>query len=236
MALMLDHPTTVGSIGSHFKATGAGDGRGIYTFGRATLMSREEGLEVGPDGEITRCDYDYYGAYGFHEWDEAAGACVCGITDRPSPGTGSHGFWLNDVRYYQHVLEVLPYGYVIYLELPSFEAEEAYIHEPNVYSTCTRTLQEMMRSIWEWAQAYENFDNTGIVAETAFNMWNELSPPPQVAAWIQNSVPEQAVSRYLRGVENARERAGVTPPPPPMVDEWLTMLMEREQGIARVRG
>lgn len=205
---------TFGTIGYYDKEIGINDNKGIFAVCKVinVPLSDEEYLDQ------DRCDRGSIGPSGFHIWNEETSKCSCGLEERPNEITKDHIITIEDVAAYSCVIEALPYGFVVYIEMHDSELEEEMIRWPH---HC-RTLQEILRYIVEWAWAYEELGNREEIAEVCHGMMIVLDVPKDIYDWIVATIPPEKVGRYLAGHPDARART--TEVIPDLSDEasaWL---------------
>jgi len=209
--LFSDHYDQPGAPGYYHKIVGATDNIGVFALTRAGISP--DLAEVYPH---VRCDSAATGPLSFHY--EVDGKCVCGSDELPDPFTGDHVVLAEDLTMYYPVIEALPYGFIVYLELDEDEKEEHMIRRP--YHT--RTLQEMLRYLVEWDWAYRELGSTEEVAIVSHGMLDVMGFPDNLRQWVINQIPYEKLGRFLRGDSDANART--TEPIPELsmeINEWL---------------
>lgn len=209
----------LGAVGSFWRSWGVNDHKGIFSLSSVRAVMPDNSVEVGKDGvNRVRCDRNAYGPYGFHTWIEAEGRCTCGRTEQAEPSMGHHLMTLENIHFVCPVVDIFPYGYILYFEC-SAEHEAEMIHGYDCEST--RTLQEVIRLMMEWDIAHTVFGNTEPIAVASHNMLRHLAPPDEVLDWVWNNVPPQKVQRFLSGDTDARSRLPDTPVMSEDFDHWI---------------
>lgn len=213
-----DHPQHLGAVGFWAKEVGVNDQRGFFAVSGA--VANGQNVQQQKDG-LVRCDSEKIGPYGFHRWDAVAGVCSCGSTDQPEPAMGHHIITLDNLATVAVVIEALPHGYILYFELHDIAAEEECVQMP--HSDCARTLQELFRLLAEWDFAYTELGSTELIAETCHGILQTLEMPESVRSFLLNDMPDEKVSRFIKGDPDARSRAPLPDIPalPTDFDEWL---------------
>lgn len=93
----------------------------------------------------------------------------------------------------------------------------------DVHPQCAaHTIEELFRLIIEWAWAYTELGNAEPMAESCHNVLKILQMPLEVRQALIDSVPEQAVARYLRGDQEALNVADSDPGPVPAFSQWMS--------------
>ena len=221
---MSDQPasedTEVLSLWDYFyKFIGKTDNFGLFMF---TKLDKPTNFMPITDRD-RRCDYYASAApRGFHLWDEVAGVCTCGRTDKPDTLTAAH-FVLPDLKCLYPVLDCSPYGAILYCEFHDEDKELEQLE--GVLNTYTRTLQEQLRYLAEWDYCAREFGNTEEVAVTAQGMMSVLAMPEFLYDWLITTVPPEKVGRYLAGHPNARARS--SEPIPNLIIPFWDWLKEK---------
>lgn len=136
-----------------------------------------------------RCDRGYYGPHRFVE----------DIPDR---------VFNNDfnILYYESVLSVPRYGHIVYLETTDKTSLGSYLVDNAVVPAWTRTIQELLRLIYEWSLvASAPFNNTDRISECATGFIEHMKFTISEIEAL-NDLPQMQVFNYLSGSENARVR------------------------------
>jgi len=216
---MNDLPTNLGGLGSYDRAQGVTDHVGFFAISGAAPI---------PSTSTDRCDVQTWGPYGFHKRDEGDELCSCGLDHEPDPVMGHPHLTMANIRFVSVVLDVLPHGYILYFETHTQEVEDLALYEA-MHPDCAKTLQEILRLLWEHSQSYELFDDRSAVAVAAHAMIAQMQPLPEVVEWLTAAVPGQAVERYFNGNPRARARVDGVPRIGQPADEWVTAVALRGQ-------
>ena len=141
------------------------------------------------DGGDWRCDKGMYGPKAFEE--EQVSRVITDIAQ---------------VVIYEPFLSINGIGHMIYLESNS-SSELANEKLNNSIAPFTgRTLQEVLRLIYEWSiLAKEPFNATGHCAVAANSFLNNLSFTEQELQTISD-LPQMQIGQFISGSENARQR------------------------------
>lgn len=213
-----DEPNEPGAVGYFDKIVGVNDNKGFFAVCKMIVVPPKDVIE----GEDDRCDRGTYGPSGLHRWDETANQCSCGSTEQPNEITGDHVIVLEDLLAYYPILEAIPHGFVVYIELKDAALEEEAIRWPHH----TRTLQEMLRYIIEWSWAHDALGNREEIAVICKGIVDTLSVPSFVEEWVLADVPPEKVGRYLQGHPDARARTTEPIPELPAdVSAWIHELI-----------
>lgn len=84
--------------------------------------------------------------------------------------------------------------------------------------TCARTAHELFRLLLEWDYAYEQFGNREPAAQRCHDAMGYLGMPDAVKQELLALVPDQAVARYIKGLEPFTGPTSC--PEPPLFAEW----------------
>ena len=210
--LLKDEPNHMGAVGYFAKTVNGTDQNGMFGFASAQLISLEW-------NEKGRCDGGVIGPMNFHTPDED-GNCSCGKLD-PNPVYGimcEDGVGFPSLRMSCPVISLLPHGYISYIESHDKNADDLFV--VSHWNVEARTLQELLKLMFEWRDAYVLLGVDVAPAITADLLLTELDVPAELEEWIRSDVPDQFVVKYLSGSTDARERTT----PPDMPDElsyWL---------------
>ena len=214
-----DCPKEHGRFGFWEKIVGDTDDVGFFGIAQHIPLRNIQTV----DGEVSRCDAtSHKGPQGFHEW--LGDRCSCGKTEPPYPLTGNHYIAFGQLAAIFPVIEVLPYGHIMYFELYNSENEIKTINEP--HSDCARTLQEVFRLLLEWDYAYRELGNRERIAEVSYGMVQVLQIPESIKTWLLTELPMEKVSRFLAGVPNAQDRADISEIPA-LSDEFSEWLYDK---------
>lgn len=161
------------------------DPRGAFTFVESIVA-------VGPQGEW-RCDVGGY----------------TGIKFADGPSIAEH---VNELKYVEMVLSVNATAHLVYAEKHDGIAINQHYVSGHPMPTAGRTVQEVLRLIWEWAESTkEPLNNTEPIAVKAREFLSAMRLTAAEEAAIAAQTPMQ-VSRYLMGHTDARMRPeGVQP-------------------------
>lgn len=218
MQTLDDEPSYPGGLGYFAKQIGVNDNKGFFAVAKMISVP----LRDLPEDADNRCDRGSVGPSGFHIWDADKQVCVCGSTDEPDEVTRDHAIRVSDLVTGVPVIEAIPFGFIIYVELKNEELENEAIRWPHH----TRTLQEMFRYIVEWAWAHDELGNREEIAVVCRGIVDVLEMPNNIYEWIVSEIPPEKVGRFLQGHPDARART--TEVIPNMSDEfsaWLRTLM-----------
>jgi hypothetical protein len=122
---------------------------------------------------------------------------------------------------FEHLLTVNGVGSIIYIESRNETPRGTYLIGNSVAPATTRTFQEMIRLVWEWAMLAEapfhSTDRTAVQA-SAFLGWIDLTTreTEHIA-----SMPDMQIGRFLSGATDARRRPDDNPPMTPVIESLL---------------
>lgn len=211
--LLQDEPSHMGAVGYFAKTVNGTDQIGMFGFASAQFIP----LKWNEEG---RCDGGVIGPMSFHAPD-GNGNCSCGKLD-PNPVYGimcENGFGdQNLLRISSQVISLLPHGYISYIEAHDKDADDLFV--VSHWNVEARTLQELLKLMFEWRDAHILLGVDAAPAITADLLLTELDVPAELEEWIRSEVPDQFVVKYLSGSTDARERTT----PPDMTDKlsyWL---------------
>jgi hypothetical protein len=197
-----------GNVAKMHKIVGETDNIGLFCLTRAQVISEETG----------RCAALKTGPMSFHTWNEVNQVCSCGLATAPNLFTGDHYVEPDMIDGYQVILEGLPYGFVVYVELIADVLEEQMAY----MDYHCRTLQEMLRYLVEWSWAYTDLGSTQEVARTAHGVLVSLELPDEMRQWVIDTIPFERLGRFLRGDQDANARTTeAIPSLREDIDEWL---------------
>jgi hypothetical protein len=203
-----EEPFQDGLVPRMNKIIGETDNIGLFCLTRADVVLEESG----------RCNPLTTGPASFHVWDEESNLCSCGLDKQPDIFTGDHFVDIQMIDGYHVLIEGMPYGFIVYVELIADVLEDQMALMPY---HC-RTLQEMFRYLVEWSWAYTDLGSQEEVARVAHGMLISMNFPDEMRQWIIDSVPFEKLGRFLRGDLNANERTiEEIPPLRDDIDEWL---------------
>ena len=134
---------------------------------------------------------------------------------------GHHIITMENLKNIYVVKDILPYGFIVYMELENPQDEISCCELP--HSDCARTLQELFRLMIEWESAHLNFGSKEQIAEVCHGMLRSLEIPPDIYAWLSNDVPPEKVEKYLLGRKDARTRndPAIIPEMSNSFDSWI---------------
>lgn len=186
------------------KTVGINDRQGVFAVCAAGITQGD------------RCDSTRLGPVSLHRWDEQSAVCSCGSTDRPHDITLDHYVTIDMVEQHYPVIEAVPYGFIVYVELRTTDQEDEMARMP----LHTRTIQELLRYMieWEWMASIGITDPIAVLCR---NMMSVMNPPDDVRQWVLDNVPYSQLGRFLRGDVDARERPSGVPDLVDYVDEWI---------------
>lgn len=210
--LLKDEPTHMGGVGYFAKTVNGTDQIGMFGFAAAQFIP----LEWNDQG---RCDGGVMGPMSFHGPD-GNGNCSCGKLD-PNPVYSlmcETSVEFPQLQLSSPVISLLPYGYISYVESYNKDADDLFV--VSHWNVEARTLQELLKLMFEWRDAHVLLGADIAPAITADLLLTELDIPTDLEQWIRSEIPDQFVVKYLNGDTKARERTI----PPEMIDElsyWL---------------
>lgn len=201
------------------------DDAGFFLVARNVAIKKLNNvLKVTDNIHYLRCDAAArFGPTGLHDWDADNSICSCGSVNQPDPMTNSHHLRFDNMVSLYPVIEALPYGYILYMELLTPEDEELAISQ--MHTDCARTLQELFKLMLEWDWAYTELGNREVTAALCHDMLGVLGIPESAKLWLNAEVPAEKVGRFMAGLPNARERS--TDPLPDIPDEFSEWLYEK---------
>jgi len=202
-----DHPVHRGGVGFYHKDLST-TSTGFFALSGARLNPE---VAVDPSGVWVRCDSASYGPYGYHRWDAELEICNCGRTDEPDPSFGHHEIVLANINFVFSVISAVPHGYVLYFELKNEVDEETCIRQR--HSDCARSLQEIFRLMLEWDYAYTELNNREEVATSCHGIVGYLDIPEDIKSWLLSALPDEKVSKFIKGDPNATTPADRTEVP-----------------------
>jgi hypothetical protein len=128
---------------------------------------------------------------------------------------------VSELIVFEHLLTVNGVGSIIYIESRNETPRGTYLINNSVAPATTRTFQEMIRLVWEWAQLadypFHSTDRTATQARL-FLEWMQLSD--YQLEYIA-SMPDMQISRFLSGETDARRRPDDNPPMSPVIESLL---------------
>lgn len=218
------HPTHEYGVGYYFREIGLTDQKGFFTFVRAVKNFRfESERDEERQLDFNRCDNsaprDLVLPSGFHEWDYDTERCSCGSLEKPIGTTNTHRVFLTKCSVFRIPIQTYG-GFITYLEYKETDKES---DDMLTFECGARTLQELFRYILEWQWVHLNLGNNELVAIAANEFVNTINIPEELVSWLWDSVPDQHVARYLRGVVNPKVRSELVDIPD-MSDEFNTWL------------
>lgn len=215
-----DHPQHRGGVGFYHKNS-EDTTRGFFALSGARLNPNNAS---DPTGQWVRCDSAHYGPYGYHRWDEDLNVCNCGRPDAPDPSFGHHEIVLSNIDFVSSVIDVLPFGYILYFDLKNEEDEKACLMQR--HSDCAKTIQEIFKLMLEWDFAYTELGNRELVAESCHGMVGSLGIPDAIKNWLLSDLPDEKVAKFIKGDTNANEPAPRSDIPD-LSDEFNTWVCEK---------
>lgn len=214
-----DEPRHLGGVGYFEKIIGVNDNVGMFAFTGAQWI---ENINITPDD---RCDIGSWGPVTFHgpTVGEDIDSCSCGRVDAGNEWVDA----LCSGHYVPHmqnkaslqVIPVPPDGFIWYIEYndSAKEAEFLQCH----WNHNARTLQELLKLMFEWRDAHVLLGVNDNIAVTADAILTGLDVPEEIEEWVRDNVPDQFVMRFLNGDTSARERLLPVPELPDSVSQWL---------------
>jgi len=203
-----DEPFQDGVVPRMNKIVGSTDNIGLFCLTRADTVKEESG----------RCNPLTTAPASFHVWNPDTSLCSCGVNTEPDIFTGDHFVDVGMIDGYHIILEGLPYGFVVYVELIADVLEEQMAY----MDYHCRTLQEMLRYLVEWSWAYTDLGSTEEVARTAHGVLVSLELPDEMRQWVIDTIPFERLGRFLRGDQDANARTTeLIPSLREDIDEWL---------------
>ena len=217
-----DESSMPGALGFWDKKINNYDDIGFFIIAQHVPISTIEVNNFIDGVDYLRCDASARsGPTGLHEWDSTNNLCSCGRSDKPHGLTNMHGTRFDTITAIYPIIEALPYGHIVYVEL--LDADDEVVETEAPHSNCSRTLQETFRLLLEWDWAYTNLGNREKIAEVSHGMVQVLDIPEAVKEWLMSSVPAEKVGRFLEGRLDAQKRADVAEIPDinDEFSEWL---------------
>ena len=102
-----EEPFQDGLVPRMNKIIGETDNIGLFCLTRADVVLEESG----------RCNPLTTGPASFHIWDEESNLCSCGLDKKPDIFTGDHFVDVPMIAGYHILIEGMPYGFIVYVEL-----------------------------------------------------------------------------------------------------------------------
>lgn len=122
---------------------------------------------------------------------------------------------------FEHLLTVNGIGSIIYIESRNETPRGTYLIGNSVAPATTRTFQEMVRLVWEWAQLSDPpFSSTDRTAVQAKKFIDAMQLSTSEIAHIAN-LPSMQITRFLEGAEDARKRPDNPSDMTPMIESML---------------
>jgi hypothetical protein len=210
----------MGGTGYFEKTIGQNDNVGMFAFTGAQWIENMPGIT--PDD---RCDIGSWGPITFHGPTDGTDieSCSCGRVDAGNEWVDA----LCSGRYVPHmqnkcslqVIPVPPQGFIWYIEYKDSEKEAEFLQCH--WNHNARTLQELLKLMFEWRDAHVLLGVNDNIAVTADAVLAGLDVPESVEEWVRSNVPDQFVMRFLNGDTSARERVLPVPDLPDNVSMWL---------------
>lgn len=111
---------------------------------------------------------------------------------------------------FEHLLTVNGVGSMIYIESRNETPRGTYLIGNSVAPATTRTFQELLRLVWEWAQVADPpFNSQERTATQAKKFMEAMQLSDEETAHIA-SLPAMQITRFLQGHEDARSRPANT--------------------------
>ena len=218
-------PKDVGCIGFWDKKINNYDDIGFFIIAQHVSINTIEVNNFIDGVDYLRCDASARtGPTGLHEWDSDNNVCSCGKSEKPHGLTNMHGTRFDTITAIFPIIEAVPYGHIVYVEL--LKAEDEIIEIEEQHSNCARTLQETFRLLLEWDWAYTNLNNREKIAVVSHGMVQTLNIPEEIKNWLMESVPSEKVGRFLEGRLDAQKRADIETIPD-ISDEFSEWLYEK---------
>lgn len=108
---------------------------------------------------------------------------------------------------FEHLLTVNGIGSIVYMESPGETPRATHLMNNSVAPAITRTFQEVVRLVWEWAQlADAPFNAADRTARQAQAFLSALQLTDAETRHIRDNLTPMQISRYLTGELDARKR------------------------------
>lgn len=210
--LLRDEPNHPYGVGYFEKIIGLDDMKGFFSFNPAIPVTS------------SRCDEGWWGPTSFHSVVD--GVCSCGNIDQNqgmdevcSSGVVS----VDTVVFSCPFMSMPPVGFICYQEFKDQVAEEQLCISH--WNSNARTLQELLRLMWEWHNCHVLLGDESQIATTASQLWVGMDPPQEVVDWIDQDMPDGPVYKFLANDPDARLRPSNIPQLSDAVSHWLWSLV-----------
>lgn len=107
---------------------------------------------------------------------------------------------------FEHLLTVNGVGSIIYIESRNETPRGTYLINNSVAPATTRTFQEMLRLVWEWAQMTESPFNSDERTAVQAKKFLDAMHLTEIERDIIAGMPAMQIARFLSGAEDARSR------------------------------
>ena len=212
LRLLRDEPNHPYGIGYFEKVIGVDDEKGFFSFNPAQPITS------------SRCDEGWWGPMSFHVVTD--GACSCGNIDQNDGMVEvcqSGVVSVDTVIFSCPFMSMPPIGFICYQELKDTLAEDQLC--VSHWNGNARTLQELLRLMWEWHNCHTVLGDDSLIATIASQLWVGMNPPQDVVQWVDEVMPEGAVYRFLAGDPDARVRQSNIPQLSDEASHWLLTLV-----------
>lgn len=195
------------------------DDRGLFLFCAARLND-------GWNSSTDRCDAEQWGPIGPVRHDDQRAGSLFGSAVVTS---------VQQLMDYRILFDFSPAGYIIFIALRDVvtgehdQAAEDYLCNAEDPPCCARTMPQLIRLMWEWAQMVNApFLASETPAATSAAILQALDLPAELLADLLASTPDMQVAKYLQGDTDARRGPDLAaiPPTPPALSAHLKNLVE----------